>query len=57
MYAHMKISPAEGMRKLCQYIYLLSTHYNQQCDQEYWYTYILHYWHIIIIVIAIHPVR
>ena len=28
------------------YICLISTKWNQQCDQEHWYTYALHYWHM-----------
>ena len=31
------------MTQLCQYICLIWTQCNHQCDQEYWYTYISHY--------------
>ena len=38
------ISSCEDMRQLYQYIYLIWTQCNQQCDQKQWYTYIWHYW-------------
>ena len=43
---HMKISLCTDIRQVCQYICLIWTDYNQQCDKEHWHTYISHYWHI-----------
>ena len=43
---HMLISSCLHMRLLCQYVCLPWTHCNQQYQQELWYTYILHYWHM-----------
>ena len=43
---HMPISSCVHMTQLCQYIYLIWTKSNQQCDQEHWYTYISNYWHM-----------
>ena len=34
------------MRQLFQYTYLIWIRCNQHCDQEHWYTYISHYWHL-----------
>ena len=34
------------MRQLCQYICLIWTHCNQQCDQECRFTCTSHYWHM-----------
>ena len=37
---HMPTHSCEDIRQLCQYICLIWTQYNQQCDDKYWYTYI-----------------
>ena len=42
----MPITSCADMRLLCQYIYLILILCNQQCCQEYYYTYISHYWHM-----------
>ena len=34
------------IREIYQYIYLILTHCNQQCDQRHWYTCIPCYWHM-----------
>ena len=34
---HMPVSSCAYLRQLCQYICLIWTHYNQQCDQKHWY--------------------
>ena len=43
---HVPISSCAHMTQLCQYIYLILTQLNQQCDQEHRYTYMSHYWHM-----------
>ena len=42
---HMKTSSNVDAIQLCQYIYLIWTQCNQQCDRKYQYTYISHHWH------------
>ena len=42
----MSITSCPHRTHLCQYICLISTHYNQQCEHKLWYTYILHEWHM-----------
>ena len=43
---HMPITSCAGMRELCPHIYLIWTPWNEQCDQEHWYTCIPHYCHM-----------
>ena len=43
---HIPISSCAHVRHLCQYTCLIWTHCNQQCEQEHWYTYLSHYWHM-----------
>ena len=44
--SQMKISSYAGLRQRCQYIGFIHSQCNQQCDYNYWYTYISHYWHM-----------
>ena len=44
---YMPITSHTHIRQLCQYICFIWVKCDQwQCDQEHWYTYISHYWHI-----------
>ena len=43
---YMSITSYADIRQLCQYICLISTQCNQQCDQKHRYTYISHYWNM-----------
>ena len=43
---HMPISQCPHRTLPCQYICLISTHCNQQCEHELWHIHILHYWHM-----------
>ena len=42
----MSITSCADLRQLCQYIYLILTQCNEQCDHEDWHEYIPHYWHL-----------
>ena len=42
----MQISSCTDMSQISQYICIVWTQSNQQCDQEHWYTFISHYWHM-----------
>ena len=44
--SNMPITSCAHRRQLCQYIDLILTQCNQLCEQEHWYTYISHYWHM-----------
>ena len=46
IYTKYEISSCADTRQLYQYIYLIWTHCNDQCDQKHWYTYTSHYWYI-----------
>ena len=43
---HMPITSRVDIRQICQYIYLIRTHCNQQCEHKHWYTHISHHWHM-----------
>ena len=43
---HMQINSSAHIRQSSQYKCLIWTHWNQQWDQECWYTYTAHYWHV-----------
>ena len=43
---HMLYISCADMRQLWQCIYFMYINYNQQCEQDHYYTYISHYWHI-----------
>ena len=43
---HIPISSSTDIKQLCQYIYLILTQCNQQCDQKHCYTYTSHYLHM-----------
>ena len=44
---HMPVtSCADQATKLYQCISFILTKFNRKLDQEHWYTYILHYWHM-----------
>ena len=43
---YMKISSCADIKQLCQYIYFIWTHFEEQCDQKHWYTFISHYCHM-----------
>ena len=43
---HTQISECTPVKQPCQYKYLTWTCCNQWCDQEHWYTYVSHYWHM-----------
>ena len=46
--AYMQITSCVDMRQLCQYICLIKTYCNQQCDKDHWYAYQSHYWHMLL---------
>ena len=54
---HMQINSCPHMTLLCQYKCLQWTHFSQQCEQELWYTYSLHYWHMALTKHACQPVH
>ena len=43
---HVLIRTCTYMGKLYQYIHPMLTHFNQQCDHRYWYTYISYFWNM-----------
>ena len=43
---HLPITSCVAMRQLCRYIHPIWCQCDEQCDQEYWYTFITHYWHM-----------
>ena len=53
----MAITSCPHMTLLCQYICLIWIHCNQQCEQELWYTFILHHWHMPLNKYAYHTVH
>ena len=43
---HMLISSCAGIRHLCQYVHIISSHHNHECHHKHLYKYISHYWHM-----------
>ena len=51
---HMPFSSCADTRELYQNICLIWPHCNQQCDNEHWYTWISHCWHMPLYMYAFH---